>query len=108
MPAAGLLAHVLGLDDSSGRVYLWWSGVGSDLGEVAIVGALVAHVRRHTCHVDHPRFCWRPATHPVAGTPYRTCKKHHPAVPERVSADHIADAHAEGASPAADTRRTTP
>ena len=96
------LSHILGLDNGSGPIYLLWSGPGADLGELAIVGTLVANYRRHTCHVDHPRFCWRPGTHPVAGTPYRTCKKHHPDVPERVTADHIAAAHhdARGGRPA--------
>lgn len=87
------LGHVFGLDNASGHWYLMWSGVGSDLGEFAIVGALFAHYKRHTCHVDSPRFCWRPGTHTVAGTPYRACARHHPTVPAQISADHIADAH---------------
>lgn len=88
------LAHLLGLDNMSGPWYGFWSGFGSDLGELAIFGGLFATYRRHTCHVDHPRFCWRPGVHPVEGTPYRACKKHHPAVPDKVSAEHIAAAHA--------------
>jgi hypothetical protein len=84
-----LLVHLLGLDDPAGAWYLFWSGPGSDLGYLAVFGGLAAHYRRHTCHVDHPRFCWRPGVHPVSGTPYRACKKHHPAVPDRVSAEHI-------------------
>lgn len=86
------LPHILGLDNGSGAVYLWWSGVGANLGEFAIVGALFAHYKRHVCHVDAPRFCWRLGMHPVAGTPYKTCKRHHPTVPARISADHIAQA----------------
>jgi len=89
------LVHVLGLDNASGMPYLAWSGVGGDLGYLAVVGALVAHYKRHTCHVNSPRFCWRPGTHPVEGTPFRACRRHHPTVPDQISADHIADAHAE-------------
>jgi len=91
----GWLPHVLGLDNGSGCWYLWWSGPGSDLGEFAIVGALFAHYRRLTCHVNQPRFCWRPGVHPVAGSPFRTCRKHHPTVPRKVSAEHIASVHPE-------------
>jgi hypothetical protein len=87
------VAHVLGLDNASGTAYLLWSGVGSDLGELAIIGALFAHYKRHTCHVTDPRFCWRPGIHPVAETGFRTCKRHHPTVPDRITADHIAAAH---------------
>jgi hypothetical protein len=93
------LVHILGIDNEAGRWYAFWSGAGSDIGEVAILGGMVAFWRRHSCHVDSPRFCWRPGTHQVVGTPYRTCKKHHPAVPERVTADHIASAHADAQTP---------
>lgn len=89
------LAHWLGIDNLSGPVYGFWSGSGSDIGELALLGAAAAFYRRHTCHVDSPRFCWRPGTHPVVGTLFRACRKHHPAVPGRVTAGHIADAHQE-------------
>lgn len=91
------LSHILGLDNGSGPIYLAWSGAGADLGELALVGALVAHYKRHTCHVNSPRFCWRPGVHPVANAPFKTCRRHHPTVPDRISADHIAEVHAEQA-----------
>lgn len=91
------LAHVLGLDNASGGWYLWWSGAGADLSEFAIIGGFFALYKRHTCHVDSPRFCWRPGVYPVAGTGFRACRRHHPTVPDRISAEHIADAHAEHA-----------
>lgn len=95
------LAHILGLDNGSGPIYLAWSGPGADLGELAIIGGLIAAYRKHTCHVDHPRFCWRLGIHHVTGTPYKTCKRHHPTVPQRVTAEHIATAHenASGGTP---------
>lgn len=90
-----LLAHILGLDNGSGPIYLAWSGAGADLGELAIVGSAIALYRRHTCHVDTPRFCWRPGVHSVGSTGFRTCRRHHPTVPDQITAEHIAQAHAE-------------
>lgn len=80
------LPHVLGLDDASGRWYLWWSGACADLGYLAIVGTMVASVRRHSCHV---RGCWRLGRHPVEGTGFMCCAKHAPGVPRRVTHSHI-------------------
>lgn len=57
--------HALGIDDVSGRWYAFWSGFGSDLGELAIVGVLWHHLN---CHQDG---CWRIARH---RTHY--CRKH--------------------------------
>lgn len=64
------LLHVLGVDDLSGRWYGWWSGAGSDLGELGIVLAIV---RRHNCHV---RGCWRIGRHPLAETEWLVCRRH--------------------------------
>ena len=60
-----LLLRVLGLDDLSGPWYGFWSGFGSDLGELAIVGAIWNHLN---CHENG---CWRIARH---RTPY--CRRH--------------------------------
>lgn len=83
-------AHVLGLDNVSGMWYAFWSGFGGDL---TLFGSAFMVYRRFTCHVDSPRFCWRPGIHPVDGTPYRACKKHHPTTPTQITAEHVADAH---------------
>lgn len=69
------LNHVLGLDNGSGGWYLLWSGFGANFGELAIVGSLIAGVRHHNCHV---RKCWRVGRHPVAGTAFVVCRRHHP------------------------------
>jgi hypothetical protein len=69
------LAHVLGLDNLSGPFYGFWSGVGSDLGELTIIGAAASIYWRHTCHVKR---CYRIGRHPVQGTPHVVCRKHHP------------------------------
>lgn len=71
----GWLPHTLGIDDASGAWYLWWSGIGADLGYLAIVGTLAASIRRHNCHV---RPCWRIGRFPVAGTHWVVCRAHHP------------------------------
>lgn len=69
------LVHVLGMDDPAGRWYGFWSGAGSDLGEAAIVGGLISILRKHNCHVHG---CWRVGRHPVEGTSYLVCRRHHP------------------------------
>ena len=71
----GWLVHVLGIDNPSGRWYGFWSGFGSDIGQVVIIGGLITIVRRHKCHVHR---CWRVGRHPVTGTPHVVCRKHHP------------------------------
>jgi hypothetical protein len=71
------LAHVLGLDSASGYWYLFWSGIGSDITELAIVGALVSVYRKHACHEP---WCVRLGRHPVEGTPFAACRRHHPAL----------------------------
>jgi hypothetical protein len=70
------LAQLLGLNDPSGRAYAWWSGAGSDLGELAILGGMAGIYRRHQCHV---RRCWRIARQQVEGTTWHVCHRHHPA-----------------------------
>ena len=64
------------------KYYNFWSGFGADLGEVTLVTTVVVGVytavRRTNCHV---RGCWRIGHHPLEGTPYHLCAKHHPDVP---------------------------
>jgi hypothetical protein len=90
----GWIIHILGVDDVSGRWYGFWSGFGSDLGEAGIVVALGAQVRRHNCHVHR---CWRIGRHPVAGTTYVVCRRHHP--DDHLTHGQVATEHAnaEGA-----------
>lgn len=86
------LIHLLqetGSQNSASRAYNFWSGFGSDIGEVVIIGGIVQLYRHHVCHVDH---CFRLNRYPVDGTPYKTCRKHHPHVPtdkHKITADHI-------------------
>lgn len=86
------LGQFFGLTNSSGGTYLWWSGVGSDIGEVAIFGAVIGMFKHGNCHV---KGCWSLGRHPVEGTPYKVCRKHHPAMPAGdITAEHVKSAHA--------------
>jgi hypothetical protein len=67
-----LLEHVLGLDDPSGRWYLWWSGPFAD---VALFSAPIVLLRKHNCHV---KGCPRLGRHGVPGTGFVVCRRHHP------------------------------
>ncbi len=60
------MLHILGLDNAAGSWYLFWSGVGSDLGELTIVAVIYHHVN---CHEPG---CWRPSRHQMGGY----CRKH--------------------------------
>lgn len=72
------LAHILGLDNASGRAYLAWSGFGGDLSEVVLLAAVYGLVRKHNCHQKH---CLRIGRHLVDGTPW--CNRHHQAAREK-------------------------
>lgn len=81
------LLHILGVDDVSGRWYGWWSGAGSDIGEVAIIGGLASMVRQHNCEV---RRCPRLGRHRTAAG-HRVCRKHHP--DDHLTADQVREQH---------------
>lgn len=66
-----LLLHWMGLDNASGPAYLFWSGIGSDITEFAILGTIIKLYWQHKCAT-----CWRIAHHAVKGTPWKTCHKH--------------------------------
>lgn len=67
------LAHFFGLDNGSGPQYLFWSGIGSDITEVAILGGMIQLYRRHNCHV---RGCFRVGMRHYGDA--LLCKRHHP------------------------------
>jgi hypothetical protein len=68
------LAVHTGSSNTSGtpQNYNFWSGFGSDLGEVTLLAAVVGLYYKHNCH---QRRCWRISRHMVNGTPW--CNKHH-------------------------------
>lgn len=80
-----LLLHWVGLDNSSGTPYLFWSGI---FGDMTIFGGLVALYKHHNCHVKK---CPRIGRHPFQH--YRLCARHHPGVPKEVTHLHIVKLH---------------
>jgi hypothetical protein len=69
------LAHFFGLDDGSGPNYLFWSGIGSDITELVLIGAVIQLYRRHNCGV---KGYWRIGMRKVPGTEHVVCHSHHP------------------------------
>lgn len=74
-----------GTVNEAGPYYGWWSGFGSCLGYLAVIGAGAGLIHQHNCHVKR---CWRLGGHQVyrpdgAPTPYKVCKTHHPRVDEK-------------------------
>ena len=64
------------------------------LSATVLVSLAITAFRHFNCHVNSPHFCWR-FGHPVEGTHYRACTKHHPNRPRRITAEHIARVHTE-------------
>lgn len=62
-----------GTSNTSGRPYGFWSGFGSDLGEITLIGLVLNWYRVHKCVS-----CWRLSKHDVHGTHYATCHIHLP------------------------------
>ncbi|GAB3046761.1 hypothetical protein GCM10027053_00540 [Intrasporangium mesophilum] len=73
------LAVHTGLTDLTGPYYGFWSGIGSDIAELTLVGAVSTGVyqlvKKYNCH--HPG-CWRVGNHPAAGGQFYLCWRHHP------------------------------
>ena len=61
-----------------GQGYQFWSGIGSDLGELSILIAITAFVwgwyRVHNCHV---KGCKSILTHPDPAHGWPACRRHH-------------------------------
>lgn len=79
----------------------FWSGFGSDIGEVAIIGGILAIVRRHNCHV---KGCWRVGRHPVEGTAFVVCRAHHP--DGKPTHRDVLDAHRRSVRPQSGGKRS--
>lgn len=70
-----------------GPGYQFWSGIGSDLGELTLIGLAVGLYRHLECHqTGCHRFGRFPHGH------LKLCARHHPKVPDdgRITAEHIA------------------
>jgi hypothetical protein len=67
------LGHLIGADGH--EWYNFWSGIGADVGQIALFGAAIGLYRKHNCHVHR---CWRIAKQHVEGTSWMVCHRHHP------------------------------
>ncbi len=70
----------------SGPMYAFWSGPGSDIGELAIVGTLLGLLRSRNCEIHG---CWRLGRH-LSAANHRLCRKHHPDEHLTIEAAHAA------------------
>ena len=82
------LAVHTGTINEGGPYYGFFSGFGSDLSEIAIVGGLLTMVRRCNCEV---KGCWRLGRHQTAAG-HHVCRVHHPDDP--LTHQDVLDAHA--------------
>lgn len=84
LPLQHWLAVHTGTLNEQGTYYAFFSGFGSDLGELTIITGMLAVYRKHNCHV---RWCLRLGRHdltdPSTALTYRLCRRHHPAHPGR-------------------------
>lgn len=75
---------------ANGWCYSFWSGFGSCL---TYIGIVVAGWRHLNCHA---KGCWRVGRHTVDGTPFKVCRRHHPAIPNKgATVEEIHQAHRE-------------
>jgi hypothetical protein len=90
--------------------YQFWSGIGSDIGELSIVISIIVAaltIRRflHSHFPCHSDSCKKLGFHHVLGTPYRTCWHHHPVLSSyeegTVPLAHIQQAHAQATAASA-------
>jgi hypothetical protein len=70
--AVWVLLHMFGIDDMNSRWYAFWSGIG---GDVSFLSAPLVLLRKNNCHYPG---CWRLGRHPVDGTSFVVCRRHHP------------------------------
>lgn len=79
------LGNWMGLENASGPIYSFWSGI---FGDASILAVPFVIWRTRNCHVHG---CIRLGKHPVKGTQYKVCRKHHPdghLTHDKVLADH--------------------
>ena len=71
--------HYTGSDNTAGVWYGFWSGFGSDIGEIALLAAVFGFFRHHNCH---QKGCWR-LGHPDPDHNWPACRAHHSTPPPR-------------------------
>lgn len=83
-PVQHWLSVHTGTVNEPGPYYGFFSGFGSDLGELTLIGGVLAIYKKHNCHA---RWCFRFGHHdfldPETGVTYKLCRHCHPAHPGR-------------------------
>lgn len=69
-----LFMHWTGSDNVSGPYYGFWSGFGSDIGEIALLAGIYTLLRKHNCHV---KGCKSVITSNDPEVHAPACRKHH-------------------------------
>lgn len=71
--------HIMGVKPRApSTAYNFWSGFGSDITEVLILGGLITAYRKHNCHTQGCwRLSWKNWIDPDGHT-HALCRKHHP------------------------------
>ena len=70
------------------------------LSATVLVSLAITAFRHFNCHVNSPHFCWR-FGHPVEGTHYRACTKHHPKRPRKITALALSGGSGRASDPVA-------
>lgn len=83
------LAVHTGTVNEGGPYYGFFSGFGSDIGEVALIGGLVQLVRHQNCEV---KGCWR-FHHRATAAGHKVCKVHHPDHQKNLTHADVIKAH---------------
>jgi hypothetical protein len=96
------LEHILGMDNLSGPVYGFWSGFGSDISELSLVGVMGAHLRAANCEVHG---CWRIGRH-LSAAGHRLCRRHHP--DDALTEQAAVEAHQQAVADSATQSTSTP
>jgi hypothetical protein len=84
------LLYIIGVWPADTRWAAFWEGFGS--GPIAWLSIPLAYVWHQRCH--EPR-CYRLGRHPVDGTPFKACRKHHPTLHGKPSKGHMTRAFLE-------------
>lgn len=89
------LAVHTGTVNEPGPYYAFFSGFGSDLGELSLLGGMIAVYRKHNCGTRWcPRLGRHDFTDQATSLTHHLCRRHHPGHPGRpLTARHITLIH---------------